>query len=103
MASHHTKDKGDLGLVKVICDMAEHRVGVYLPMSEHQPTDLVAIDKDGRIARVQVKYRKLSADGGIELYLRSIYSDSNGCHQKLVDRTQIDCYALYCPDNGKVY
>ena len=103
MASHHTKDKGDLGLVKVICDMAENGIGVYLPMSEHQPSDLIAVDESGRTARVQVKYRKVNSNGVICLHFRSAYSDGNGYHEKPVDRSQFDCYAVYCPDNRKIY
>ena len=103
MASHHTKDKGDLGLAMVVADMCAAGISVYLPMSEHQPADLVAMNEEGRMVAVQVKYKKLSATGVIELELRSTYSDSKGSHAKLTDRTRFDCYAVYCPDNGKVY
>ena len=102
MASHHTKDKGDLGVVMVICDMVRNDIDVYLPLSEHQPSDLIAVNCKGRMARVQVKYRSLSRTGVIEVYLRSAYSDSHGYHEKPVDMSQFDCYAVYCPDNGKV-
>ena len=103
MASHHTKDKGDLGLVMVISDMAEHGIGVYLPLSEHQPADLVAMNDQGCIVKVQVKYRKLNPTGALEIHFRSVYSDAHGWHVKPVDRSQFDCYAVYCPDNRKVY
>jgi len=45
LASHHTKDKGDLGVVMVIADLVRHGVDVYVPLSEHQPSDLIAADR----------------------------------------------------------
>ncbi|SRR5450759_795537 len=103
MASHHTKNKGDLGLGMVISDLLCHGIGVFMPLSEHQPFDVVAVNHEGKMSRVQVKYRSLSPRGTLEVQLRSIYSDKNGHHTKRVDLAQFDCYAVYCPDNGKVY
>jgi len=103
VANHHTKDKGDLGVVMVISDLVRHGVRVFLPISEHQPSDLIALDVSGRVARVQVKYRSLKGNGCLDIHFRSAYSDSNGYHEKPVDRSQFDCYAIYCPENDKVY
>jgi hypothetical protein len=103
MASHHTKDKGDLGVAGVILDMCRNGIDVYLPLSEHQPSDLIAANSAGRLVRVQVKYLSLNTSGALNLDLRNSYSDSNGHHHKKADREQFDCYAVYCPDNGKVY
>ena len=103
MASHHTKDKGYLGVGMVISDLMCHGIGVFIPLSEHQPMDLIAVDDRGRLARVQVKYRSMKADGIIYLRLRNAYSDANGYHEKQVDRSQFDCCAIYCPDTGKIY
>ncbi|MHB8896631.1 MAG: group I intron-associated PD-(D/E)XK endonuclease, partial [Candidatus Geothermincolia bacterium] len=80
-----------------------HGFGVFIPLSEHQPYDLIAVRDDGAFSRVQVKYRKLSAEGTVIVNFRSTYSDSNGYHHKPVDRSQFDCYAVYCPDNRKIY
>ena len=57
MASNHTKDKGDLGLGMVISDLLCHGIGVFMPLSEHQPFDVVAVNHEGKMSRVQVKYR----------------------------------------------
>ena len=59
---HHTKDKGDEGLGQVIADLMTSGVHVAVPLSEHLPFDLVAIDDGGVMRRVQVRYRA-SADG----------------------------------------
>ena len=103
MASHHTKDKGDLGVGMVISDLMCHGIGVFIPLSEHQPVDLIAMDDTGRIARVHVKYRSMKAEGIISLHFRSAHSDGKGYHEKPVDRSQFDCYAVYCPETGKIY
>ena len=103
MASHHTKDKGDLGVVMVIADLVRHGIRVYLPLSEHQPSDLIALDGSGRVARVQVKYRTLERTGIVSIDFRNTYSDSHGVHTKLADHSQFDCYAVYCPQTEKVY
>ena len=103
MANHHTKDKGDLGLVMVIADLVRHGVDVYVPLSEHQPSDLIAADESGRVSRVQVKYRSLAPTGVVSIDFRNTYSDSHGVHQKLADRSQFDCYAVYCPQTEKIY
>jgi len=103
LANHHTKDKGDLGVGMVISDLMCHGIGVFIPLSEHQPMDLIAVDERGKIARVQVKYRRMRANGSIQIDFRNTYSDSHGSHKKLADRTQFDCYAIYCPEAKKIY
>jgi hypothetical protein len=103
LANHHTKDKGDLGVAAVIHDLAEHDIAVFLPLSEHQPIDLIAMNRQGQIARIQVKYRKMSDVGAITLYFRSIYSDSSGVHVTPTDLSAIDCFAIYCPENREIY
>lgn len=103
LASHHTKDKGDLGLGMVISDLMCHGIGVFIPLSEHQPMDLIAVDEHGRISRVQVKYRTLEPTGVVTVSFRNTYSDSHGAHTTFADRSQFDCYAIYCPENSKVY
>ena len=87
----------------VVSDLMCHGVGVFLPLSEHQPYDLIAVRRDGAFSRVQVKYRTLQSNGSINVRFRSAYSDSNGYHQKEIDRSQFDCYAVYCPNTHKVY
>ncbi|MHB8897009.1 MAG: group I intron-associated PD-(D/E)XK endonuclease [Candidatus Geothermincolia bacterium] len=103
MASHHTKDKGDLGLGMVISDLMCHGIGVFIPLSEHQPYDLIAVREDGAFSRVQVKYRKLRPNGSLTVEFISTHADIHGYHKTQVDRNQFDCYAIYCPDNRRVY
>jgi hypothetical protein len=99
---HHTKNKGDLGLMMVMADLAAHDIGICLPLSEHMPFDLVAVSEAGNLSRVQVKYRKAKKNC-VMLPLRSSYSDGNGVHTRMIDRSQFDAFAIYCPDTKSVY
>jgi PD-(D/E)XK endonuclease len=54
---HHTKDKGDLGLGFIIGDLLRAGIQVALPLSEHLPFDAIAVDEQGGLRRLQVKYR----------------------------------------------
>ena len=39
---HHTKDKGDLGVLKAQVSLYEQGYSILLPLTEHAPFDLVA-------------------------------------------------------------
>jgi hypothetical protein len=56
MRYHHTKNKGDLGLVQAMADLTAKGWAILVPLTEHEAFDLVAY-RDGRFLRVQVKYR----------------------------------------------
>jgi hypothetical protein len=102
MNTHHTKAKGDLGVLKAQLDLFEKGFWVSIPLTENAPFDLIAT-KDGRSYSVQVKFRSLSSRGHIDISFRTNWSDSNGCHHKPIDRDQIDWYIIYCPDTDKCY
>lgn len=98
--AHHTKDKGDLAVLKVQLDLLEHGFILFTTSSEHSPIDLIAY-KDSAL-RLQVKYRK-TVRGCINVTFRSTWADRNGSHVKKVDKQHIDLYAVYCPDTDKCY
>jgi hypothetical protein len=56
---HHTKSKGDLGVLKAQVDLYEKGYMILHPQTEHAPFDLV-VYKDKNFKRVQVKYRNLN-------------------------------------------
>ncbi len=99
---HHTKDKGDIGVGYVIADLLSKGIQVCLPISEHQPFDLIGVYPDGSLKKFSVKYRKVNR-GNIQVKLESSYSDSKGVHIKPIDKSMIDGIAIYCPDTNKVY
>jgi len=102
MIYHHTKNKGDLGVLKVKLDLYQQGFLILVPETEHSPFDLV-IYKDGKFKSVQVKYRNLNMNGVLQIPFRSCYSTSKGVINKSVDKTIIDIYAVYCPQTDECY
>lgn len=100
---HHTKDKGDLAVGKVIADLLAQRFQVCLPISEHLPFDLVAVSQvPVGLSRVQVRY--VATKGGcLKVSVRSSHSDRHGVHHRRVQLEEIDAFAVYCPQADKVY
>lgn len=102
---HHTKNKGDLGVSLVLADLVKKGFCICLPISEHMPFDLIALD-DGTLTakRIQVKYRTASATADkIDVDLRSTYTTKTGITRKPCDLSKIDAIAIYCPNNEKIY
>jgi len=102
MASHHTKDKGDLGVLKAQVDLFEQGFTVLVPQTEHCPFDVVAY-KDGRFERVQVKYRALDRFGKLDVKFSTCWTDKRGTHTSPVDKNEVDIYCIYCPDTDECY
>lgn len=101
MASHHTKDKGDLGVAKAFADLVTKGFTVLFPATEHAAFDLVAY-RAGAFVRVQVKYRCARA-GVVKLNLRSTWADRHGVHSVPIDKDAVDAICIYCPDTDECY
>ncbi len=99
---HHTKQKGDLGVLKAQLDLFEQGFVILNPMTEHAAFDLVAY-KDRKFLRIQVKYKSVDKTGGITVHFRSCWADKNGTHMQPVDKGEIDIYCIYCPTTDKCY
>jgi len=99
---HHTKDKGDLGVLKAQLDMFEQGFVILNPVTEHAPFDLVAY-RDGLFKRVQVKYKSVDRTGSITVHFRSCWADKNGTHTRQIDKEEVDLYCIYCPDTDHCY
>ena len=99
---HHTKVKGDLGVLKAQVSLYEQGYLLLQPVTEHAPFDLVAY-KDGLFKRVQVKYKSLDKTGALTVHFQSSWADKNGTHMKAVDKGQIDLYCIYCPETDECY
>lgn len=102
MIIHHTKNKGDLGVLKVKVDLFEQGFLILVPETEHSPFDLV-IYQMGKFKTVQVKFRNLTKNGVLEIPFRSSYSTSGGVKTKSVDKAIVDVYAVYCPQTDECY
>jgi hypothetical protein len=102
MIHHHTKNKGDLGVLKVKVDLYLQGFLILAPETEHSPFDLV-IYKNGIFKTVQAKFRNLKKSGVLEIPFRSSYSTSKGVKTKSADKSKIDIYAVYCPQTDECY
>ena len=102
MSPHHTKDKGDLGVLKAQIDLFEQGFTIFVPLTEHCPFDLVAY-KGGEFRRVQVKYRSLDRFGKVDVKFSTCWSDRNGTHTLPIDKTEVDIYCVYCPEADECY
>ena len=87
---HHTKTKADIGLAKVIADLTEKGHVPCVPLSEHQPYDLVVVTRSGVVAKVQVKYASLKANGTIDIRYRRSWSDSRGTYSTPYGHDEFD-------------
>lgn len=101
MRKHHTKNKGDLGILYAQLDLARKGYGVLTPLTEHEAFDLVAY-KDGRFYRVQVKYRT-AKNGVITLAFKNVWADRHGVHIVRVDKFAVDVYCVFCPQTSECY
>ena len=99
---HHTKQKGDLGVLKAQLDLFEQGFTICMPQTEHAPFDLVAY-RSGEFLRVQVKYRSLGDDGALHVKFSTCWADRNGTHTALVDKNEVDVFCVYCPDTDECY
>jgi hypothetical protein len=102
MEPHHTKTKGDLGVLKAQIDLFEQGFTIFVPLSEHCPFDLVAY-KNGEFNRVQVKYRSMDRFGKILVKFSTCWADSSGTHTSPIDKNEVDLYCVYCPETDECY
>lgn len=101
MREHHTKCKGDLGVLKAQLDLYEKGYLILTPQTEHSPFDLVAY-KDQKFLRIQVKYRA-TRNEKIDVLFSTCWTDKNGSHTQRYDKDEIDLMCIYCPDTDKCY
>ena len=102
MIKHHTKVKGDLGVLKAQVSLYEQGYLILQPVTEHAPFDLVAY-KDGIFKRIQVKYKSLDKTGALTVHFRSCWADKNGTQLQAVNKDDIDLYCIYCPETDECY
>jgi len=100
---HHTKEKGDIGNLKIASDLAGKGLKVLVPLSEHLPFDLVAFDQEsGKLYKIQSKYKKV-ARGKIAVNLRTSYATREGSFSNRYESEAFDVLAIYCPDVDLVF
>jgi len=99
---HHTKVKADIGLSRVISDLTTKGFVPCIPLSEHQPYDIIAVSNNGSTFKLQVKYAALKKNGTVDVRFRRNWADSKGSYTESYSEDEFDYYAIYCPDKDIV-
>lgn len=92
-----SKQKGDIGAIKVISDLAEKGYVILTPLvCESLPFDVVAY-KDGKFTKIQCKY---TSNGSAPK--ATSWTDKHGSHKRKYRDGDFDYYGLYLPSINKV-
>jgi len=68
--------KGVKGLIKVIDDLQDKGAYCFTAFDDHSPVDIIALLKNGKTVRLQVKYRSRM--------LQSLSENTNYRHRRLL-------------------
>jgi hypothetical protein len=101
LKEHHTKTKGDIGVLKAQLDLYQKGYFVCVPLTEHGSFDLVIV-KDNERKTVQVKSKSLK-NGRLQVQFSQSFSDKNGVHTKFWNKEEIDVVCVYCFETDKCY
>lgn len=96
----HTTGKGNLSESKVLTAYIEAGFLVSLPFGGGAPYDLI-VDTGERLLKVQVKTGRLR--NGCVLFAAQRISGHHGTKRRRYEESEFDVYAVYCPDNDRVY
>lgn len=95
----NVNQKGNAGLIKVMSDLYDKGYHCFTPFDDFSPVDLIAMDTQGNIKRLQVKYRSLlPSKGRYEIAARSIVNRKS----VKIDKTLIDGWAVYLEEDQRV-
>ena len=97
----NVNEKGVCGLLKVMDDLHEKGYYTFTAFDDHSPVDLIALSRDGKTYKLQVKYRAKDPRKISEKYDVHASSVVNG-KRIPIDRTMIDGWAVYLSDSKKV-
>ncbi len=89
-------------MANVIADLIQKGHIPCVPLSEHQSFDLVAVLRNKKTIRLQVKYASLKHNGSVEVRFRTGWVDKHGMHMRRYKPSDFDYFALYCPQREVV-
>src|SRR5262245_847893 len=92
--------KGNISEAKIMTAYIGAGFTVLLPFGNGAPYDLV-VDLGHRLLKVQVKTGRLRA--GCVLFPTRRFSAHRAQKSKGYREDEIDVFAVYCPDNDKIY
>lgn len=94
-----TNKKGNIGLAKVLSELIERGYNCFLPFTDTTCVDLIVGNSIMELKRVQIKYRKKNSRGVMDVPLETVVNGK----RIPIDRSKIDYFIVYCPDNNKIY
>jgi hypothetical protein len=95
----NTKQIGDISEAMIAAALLKSGRVLLKPFGDNQRYDLV-IDDGGRFLRVQCKTGRLK-NGAIEFSFQISYHHTGGSNRSYFG--EIEYFAVYCPQNNKVY
>lgn len=96
-----TNQKGVIAETKIAATAVELGVGVWLPLSGHEPYDLI-FDVAGRLLRIQCKWA-VRRGGIVAVTYRRNRRGPTGFIQRVYDAGEIDMIAAYCGETNHTY
>jgi hypothetical protein len=94
----NVNEKGNLGLIKVLADLYSKGYHCFTPFDDYSPVDCIAMNKGGKIFRIQIKYRSPDKFDRYELPARSVVNGKS----IPINKDLIDCWAVYASDIDRV-
>lgn len=95
----NSKTVGERSEAMVLAALLQANKTVLQPFGDNQRYDLV-VEENGKFSRIQVKTGRIS-NGAVRVDTCSSYTHRGG--GKKGYRGEADFFAVYCPDNGKIY
>lgn len=95
----NSNEKGDIGLSKVIADVVSKGYFIFLPLSDRTHVDLIIANKKMNLKRIQIKYISINKGGVLSIVTSTVINGK----KTPMDLSQTDIWAIYCPDNDKIY
>jgi len=97
----NTNQKGDIGEAAFVLEAALK--GYWTAkMPQDCPYDYMLDKKDGKLLRVQVKYRAINKAGTVIVKLVH-HKKHSGANRRNYDSSNVDAVAIYVPDHKKTY
>lgn len=93
----NVNEKGNVGLIEVIRNLSKKGYECFTPFHDYSPVDLLVMNKDYSVKKLQIKYRDFNKDI-IDVPLCSVVNGK----RVPIDRSAIDGWAIYIPSVDQV-
>lgn len=94
----NVNEKGSIGLIKVVNDLYSKGFHCFLPFDDYGLIDCIALNKEGKSFKLQVKYRNRNIHNFYEVTAESVINGKRVPYIKGI----IDYWAIYLADLDRV-